>query len=64
MLEVNKFLFQTIGSTNHLSGWHCVNNILVQISKKGAINATKKRHRVSSILAKIQVTDQEKELIF
>ena len=51
-------------SEGHVDGWHCINNILTRLSLKGVINATKNRHRVASLLAKLQLSDKEKELIF
>ena len=38
--------------------------MLVRISKKGSLNATKNRHRVASLLANLQLTEKEKDLIF
>ena len=61
----NKHLFPSVGqSTNHASGWHSINDMLVRISKKGSLNATKNRHRVASLLANLQLTEKEKDLIF
>ena len=48
----NKYLFPSVGqSTNHASGWH-------------SLNATTNRHRVASLLANMQLTEKEKDLIF
>ena len=38
--------------------------MLVRISKKGSLNATKNRHRVASLSANLQLTEKEKDLIF
>ena len=65
MLKENKYIFaSTQMSDSHASGWHCINESLQQINLKGAINATKNRHRVASLLSKLQVSEKEKELIF
>ena len=61
----NDYIFaSTQRSDSHASGWHCINDILTRLSLKGAINATKNRHRVSSLLAKLELSDKEKELIY
>ncbi|XP_066936229.1 uncharacterized protein, partial [Clytia hemisphaerica] len=47
----NSFLFPaTQNKEGHASGWHSINDILVKLSLKGALNPTKNRHRVASIL--------------
>ena len=51
-------------SMSHASGWHCINEILKRLNRKGTINATKNRHRVASLLAKFKLSEKEKELIF
>lgn len=38
--------------------------MLIKILKKGAFNATKNRHRVASILAKFNVNESEKQLVY
>ena len=40
-------------SMSHASCWHCINDMLVCLSRKGAINATKNRHCVASLLSKL-----------
>ena len=61
----NKYCFpSTQKSLSHTDGWQCINFILSRISKKGALNATTNRHRVASILAKLQLTDGERDLIY
>ena len=49
---------------SHASGLHCINDMLVRLSRKGAINATKNRHHSSSLLSKLQLFEREKDLIF
>ena len=64
VLAGNHYIFaSTQKSDGRASGWHCVNDILKRLSLKGAINATKNRHRVASILAKLQLSEKEKELV-
>ena len=61
----NNYIFaSTQKSMSHASGWHCINEILVRLDKKGAINATKNRHRVATILAKLDMSESEKKLIY
>ena len=63
--ENNPYIFaSTQNSQSHASGWHCINYILKRLCLKGAINATRNRHRVASILAKLQLSENEKHLIF
>ena len=63
--EQNVYIFaSTQQSNSHASGWHCINDILTRLSLKGAINATKNRHRVASLLAKLELSEKEKSLIF
>lgn len=63
--STNKYIFASVNqSCNHASGWHCVNEMLVKISRKGSLNATKNRHRVASLLSKMLLSEKEKELIF
>ena len=63
--EKNMYVFaSTKQSTSHASGWHCINEILKRLNLKGALNATKNRHRVASMLAKLQLSKKEQELIF
>lgn len=61
----NCYIFaSTHQSDSHASGWHCINEILQKLSIKGALNATTNRHRVASLLAKMQLSEKEKELVF
>lgn len=63
--STNTYAFPSVGnSQNHADGWHAVNAMLIKISRKGAINATKNRHRVASLLSRLQLTSKEKDLIF
>ena len=61
----NRYIFANVqNSDKYANGWHCLNQMLKKIFKEGAFNATKNRHRVASILAKISLTEQEKNLIY
>ena len=61
----NKFIFaSTNQSDKHTSGWHCVNEMMVRTNQKGNFNATTNRHRVASLLSKLQLTEKEQEMIF
>ena len=61
----NPYIFaSTQKSQSHASGWHCINDILKRLCLKGALNATKNRHRVASLLAKLELTKKEQDLIF
>ena len=62
---VNLFIFaSTQHSMSHANGWHCINDMLVLLSRKSVINATKNRHCVTSLSSKLQLTEKEKDLIF
>ena len=61
----SQYIFaSTQNSVSHASGWHCINNILKKLSLSGALNATKNRHRVASLHAKLKLSKQEKGLIY
>ena len=63
--EKNQYVFSSSrNSMGYASGWHAVNQILEKLDLKGSINATTNRHRVATILGKLQLTPQEKELVF
>ena len=65
VMDSNDFVFaSTQKGSSHASGWHCINDILKRISLEGAINATRNRHRVASLLAKLNLSDNEKNLIY
>lgn len=62
--EKNMYVFaSTKQSTGHASGWQCINEIVKRLNLKGALNATN-LHRVASMLAKLQHSKKEQELIF
>ncbi|XP_047131532.1 uncharacterized protein LOC105846690 [Hydra vulgaris] len=62
--EVRKNAGSTQKSMSHACGWHCINKILIRLDKKGAINATQNRHRIATNLAKLELSETEKTLIY
>ena len=63
--EANPYIFaSTQHRISHASKWHCINAMLVRLSRKGIINATKNRHHVASLLSKLQLSERKKDLIF
>lgn len=69
VLPTNQNLFsRKQNSTSHAIGWHCINEIFKRRSLEGKIppwNFCKKRfHRVVSLLAKLQLPENEKTLIY
>ena len=65
VIPSNLYIFvNTQGSTEYAGGWHWLNGMLTRIGKSGSFNATKNRHRVATILAKTNLSDKEKPLIY
>ena len=61
----NPYIFaSTRNSKLHINGWHCINDILKILNKTGTINATRNRHHVASLLAKLSLSEKDQELIF
>ena len=61
----NPYVFTSLkNSMGYASGWHCTNRILQKLNCKGAINATRNRHRIASILRKLELSEKEKNLVF
>ena len=54
----------TQNSLSHASGWHGISHILLRLHKKCAVNATKNHHLVAKILAKLELSEREKTLIY
>ncbi|KAL3870920.1 hypothetical protein ACJMK2_038948 [Sinanodonta woodiana] len=52
--ENNIFLFGTKSSSSNCSGWHSVKSVCIQAQVK--INATKNRHRISTIYASLDMS--------
>ena len=56
----NKYIFaSTRGSDSHVSGWHCMNDVLEQLQIKGKMNPTSNRHRVANLMAKFELSHTE-----
>ena len=63
--QKNKYIFaSTRGSDSHITGWHCMNDILESLGMKGRINPTGNRHRVASLMARFDLSESEKDLIY
>lgn len=61
----NNYIFaNTAKSEQYANGWHCLNEMLKKIFKQGSFNATQNRHRMASILARLSLSDNEKQLIY
>ena len=61
----NKYIFaNTQQRKQYSNGWYCLNQMLTRITKKGAFNAPKNRHRVASILSRLNLNENEKQLIY
>ena len=56
--DSNPYIFaSTQNRLSHASGRHCINYILLRLHKNGAIIATKRRHRVATILTKLELSE-------
>ena len=54
--DENPYIFaSTKNSKSHASGWHSINDILKRLSLTGAVNATKNRHRIASLIARLKL---------
>lgn len=63
----NRYVFASIQeSTNHVSGWHAVNNVCskANIKSKELLTATKNRHRVSTLFACLDLSRKDRELFY
>ena len=61
----NIYVFaSTQNSRGHADGWHLMDDMLKRINLKGVINSTSNRHRVASLLAKLQLPEFERQLIY
>ena len=54
----------THNSESHTSGSHSINDIFERLSLKSAINTTRNRDWVASLLAKLQLSEHKKNLIY
>ena len=63
--DENPYIFaSTKNSKSHASGWHSINDILKRLSLTGTVNATKNRYRIASLIARLKLSDKEKEMIY
>ena len=63
----NNYLFaNTKNSEDHTSGWHSLHRIIEKLPLKEPqkIKSTANRHRISTILASLDITDKERELFY
>ena len=61
----NQYVFANVKkSDKYANGWHCLNEMSKKVFKEGSFNATQNRHRMASILAKLSLSEQEKDLIY
>ena len=63
----NNYVFASIqDSLNHVSGWHAVNSVCtkVDIKDKIRLTATKNRHRVSTIFAALDLSENDRNLFY
>ena len=61
----NKYIFaSTKKSDSHANDWHSITDILRKLDMKGTINATQNRHRVATLLAELNISEKEQELIY
>lgn len=61
----NNYIFaNTQGSNKYTGGWHCINEMLTKVGRTGSFNATKNRHRIATLLARMNLNENEKKLIF
>jgi len=58
--DENLFLFATKSSNSHCSGWHAVDSICAVAGVK--VNATRNRHRLSSIYASLDMSNADKRI--
>jgi len=65
--ESNLYVFpSTQNSDNHVSGWHAVNRVCTaaELQHPERMTATKMRHRVSTLYAGLDVTQNERSLFY
>ncbi|XP_030840614.1 uncharacterized protein LOC115923643 [Strongylocentrotus purpuratus] len=63
----NKYIFAcTQMSHDHVGGWHALKNVSdnISLSSNVTVNATKNRHRVSTIYASLDLPDADLELFY
>jgi len=63
----NEFMFpSTRSSSVHISGWHAVNRVCVsaKVDHPDRLTATKMRHRLSTLYAGLDVSENERQLFY
>ena len=60
--EENVFLFATKNGDSHCSGWHAVSEVCQRANIKLPVNATKMRHRISSIFASLDMNSKDQKI--
>ena len=67
ILESNIYIFaSTQGSAKHCSGWHSLDNICekLPIIERSRVTGTTNRHRLSTLIAGLDLTEIEKDLAY
>lgn len=66
--ENNKYVFPSLSSENHVSGWHAVykmcNHIKERLENVKTLTATANRHRVSTLFAMQDLPNQDREWFY
>ncbi|XP_062599435.1 uncharacterized protein LOC134260926 [Saccostrea cucullata] len=60
--EENGFLFATRNGLSHCSGWHSVSEVCERAGVDISVTATKMRHRISSIYASLDMTEENRKI--
>ena len=61
----NTYVFpSTQGSLNHVSGWHAMMNCCKSANLEGKMNGTMNRHRVSTMIGALGLSESDQELAF
>ena len=63
----NRFVFgSTQNSENHVSGWHILKDVCnnIDVHNPSAINATRNRHRVSTLYSALEIPKNDREYFY
>jgi len=62
----NVYMFPSTQSDSHVSGWHAVNRVCsdAQIENREQMTATKMRHRISTLYAALDVSENDRSLFY
>ena len=60
--EMNPFVFGTKFSNSHCSGWHAVNDICQAAGISKSLNATRMRHKVSTLYASLDMSAGDRDI--